>query len=521
MTDAERDKASEQQKEVRKRLDALLTLDDTYLSGSYRRRTLIRPLDDIDLLVVLNWEAYKDTIALDAAGASAALDLIDAALAKAYPKSERHRFDNCIQIVFAGTGIGFDVVPAFRVSKDEFRIPDEGRGKWLVTNPREVERLVTEANQGRTDEWLVPLVKLLKAWNDEHGKPLRGYHLEAMAYYALLTAPANARDGIAWLLEQLSTRVWSTTPDIWLSGESPDADLTLAQRQTASALLAVAGQAARRAIRADEEGRVSDAHAIWREIFGGRYPESGITKSAKPMSAWEAMKAVSTGAYITASSHGIAHAARGHAGGRSSTSHGGDLDINSSTDADAMPRLRPTHIDHLEWQIARAREQFTALERLDPAAAAADPALWPVRPGDELHLYAVLVGDQRTPLGRTHRILITIPLDAPATEPRVYRLSQHVRHAPRADGRFGPVRGLRHQWPDGAMCTHARRDRWDGRLVTLLVYAADWLFRQDYYQLTGKWLGREIGRHGQLLINGRHATAPHASHRRATRRRAR
>ena len=54
------------------------------------------------------------------------------------------------------------------------------------------------------------------------------------------------------------------------------------------------------------------------------------------------------------------------------------------------------------------------------------------------------------------------------------------------------VRGRRHRWLDGALCTHAMRDRWDGRLVTALVYAVDYLVRQDYYELTRAWVGREI-----------------------------
>jgi hypothetical protein len=56
------------------------------------------------------------------------------------------------------------------------------------------------------------------------------------------------------------------------------------------------------------------------------------------------------------------------------------------------------------------------------------------------------------------------------------------------------------------MCTHAQRDRWDGRLVTLLVFAADWLFRQDVYQKTGRWHGREIVS-GRFLVNGKRPAA--------------
>ena len=526
---AEREKASAQQKRVREKLDVSLKLDDTYLSGSYRRRTMIRPVDDIDLLIVLCWDEYKSIIALDAAGATTILNLVEAALREAYPTSEIVRFGRCIRIQFAGTGIGFDVVPAFRFTENEFVIPDEDREGWITTNPREVERLVSEANTGYTAGWLVPEVKLLKAWKDELPSAerglLRGYLLEAMAYHALQAPPTNERTGMAELFEQFASTIWNTTSDIWPQGEAPDSYLTIGQRLAASALFTKAGQEARRAVKAEDEGRTSDAHAIWRALFGDRYPESGtMRESATSLSFTEAARAVSAGAYITANSHGLSHAAPGHAGGHSSTGHGGIVDDtlvrgllseDGSAAADAVAASE--QITLLEWQIDAAMRQFTALARLEPAEAAADPALWPVHPGDEHRLYAVLVGLQRTVFG-SHRILVTIPWDAPATEPRVYRLNQHVRHAPRGAGYFGPVRPLRHQWSDRSMCTHAQRDRWDGRLVTLLVYAADWLFRQDYYQLTGVWLGREIRRDGRLLVNGRPAGAPRSGGRGARRR---
>jgi hypothetical protein len=42
------------------------------------------------------------------------------------------------------------------------------------------------------------------------------------------------------------------------------------------------------------------------------------------------------------------------------------------------------------------------------------------------------------------------------------------------------------------------RDRWDGRLVTAITYAVDYLVRQDYYELTGTWIGREIRSDGRF-----------------------
>jgi len=523
MTDAERSKASKQQDRVRARLDDHLELDATYLSGSYRRRTLIRPVDDIDLLVVLNWDEYKGEVTLDAAGTGVVLDLVERALEAAYPHSELHRYGRCIQIQFAGTGIGFDVVPAFQFADHEFQIADEDYGRWIRTNPREVEQLVSTAN-GRTDGWLVPLIKLLKAWKDERKVPLRGYHLEAMAYHALQQAPANEREGIATLFELLSSSVLLTTPDIWPAGESPSAQVSQETRMKAARQLQQAGESARRAIAAEEEGRPNDAHAIWFSLFGRRYPESGEEKVAKAMSYADSVKAIRTGALISANSRGLIYASSSSIAVKSPTSHGGlgerdaKDDVTSNENAAVATSDEASAIALLEWQIERAMAQFSALKRITPEEAAADPTLWPVREKSLSNLYCVLVGEQRTAFGACHRILVTVPRDMPGTEPRIYRLDRKGSVPIRPDGRRAAQRLRRHEWIDGAMCTHARRDRWDGMLVTLLIYAADWLFRQEYWQRTGKWIGREIDTDGSLLINGEQqeqtrATRPRQRHR--------
>jgi len=516
--EGEREKASKQQQRVRESLEDLLALEDTYLSGSYRQRTLIRPPNDIDLLLVLDAEEYGDQIALDSDGATAALDCVEHAVDFAYPNTEKYRHSRCIQLQFAGTGIGFDLVPVFRFTEDEFWMPDAARGVWLRTNPREVQRLVSEANQNVCGEWLVPLVKLLKAWKDKHRNrvKLTGFHLEAMSYHALKHAPANEREGLLYLFEKLAVAIYLATPDIWSMGENADAYLSCSNRLRAAAALSDAALEARKAVDAEADGRPEEAHAIWFKFFGDRYPETGEKREAAVrLSLSEATVAISAGAYVSATSAGLTRPAPGYAVVRSATSHGGVLDeaptVGRSLSAASVPEAQR---EWLEREIAMALTQFTALRRIDPADAAADPELWPVKPGDEQYLYAVLVGEQATNLRTRHRILMAIPLDTPATEPRVYRLHQHVQHVPKGGDRkrtrFVPRRRLRHQWRDGSMCSHARRDRWDGRLVTLLTYAADWLLRQDLYQKTGKWLGYEIDSRQLLLLNGRPAHAGHA-----------
>lgn len=498
-TEVERSKASDQQQSVRSQLEERLTLVATYLSGSYRRHTLIRPLDDIDLLVVLDHVAHE--ITLDAAGAKKALDLVEAALDDAYPNTEKVRWDRCIQIKFAGTGIGFDAVPVVQFTEDEFWLPDEGRGIWVRTNPREVQRLVSEANQA-CGGWLVPLIKLTKAWKDACEVPLRGFHIEAMVYHALKEAPANEREGLAFLFESLATAVWGTCPDIWPQGGNADATLSFEDRTKAAGRLATAAAEAKRALAAEAEDRTNVAHAIWYSLLGDRYQETGVPRAAvAAMSVRDAVKTATTGSAFSATSAGLIRPSAGFAGVRSASDHGGQAETieQQLTASSAAPD--ELHRAYLEAAITEALTQFPSLHRVDPAIAAADPNLWPMRRGPMRRPYAVLVGEQGTNYGTRHRILVKVPVDLPATEPRVYSLRPHTDRVIKGFGKHGvrsvARRPIQHTWADGSMCSHSRRDRWDGRLVTALVYAADWLFRQEYYRRFGRWIGHEIDARGR------------------------
>jgi hypothetical protein len=517
----ERETAAEQQADVRAELEKqLLGVISTFLSGSYRRHTQRRPVDDIDLLVLLDPVEYlteASVLGLTVEVAKSILTQLEAALRNAFKTAKIVRFNRGVQIKFADSGITFDVVPAFRFAENVFYIPDtdlsSGTWGWLKTNPKEQERLVSEAN-AKCGEMLVPLVKLLKAAHAEAGKPgeLSGFHLEAMAYHALQHAPQRYDEGLLFLFEQLSLRVYGTTPDIWPEGEPVGRNLTLMQQQAAAEFFRQAADRAGRAISADDDGRPDDAHAEWYALFGAEYPETG-TKRGSPavLTGRQALHAAGSGALISATSNGLISPTEGYSSRRSGTSHGelatvAQPVVSSPPVSDEIPRVLSDEArQKLDENIAEALNQFQRLRVLTPAEAAADPALWPVTPERARTLYAVLVGEQRTNQGTTYPILVTIPLETPAVEPRVFLLASGPRaHGIWAGGRY---RGHPHRWMDGALCTHAERDRWDGRVVTLLIWAADYLVRYDHYQRTGFWIGREMDADGQFRMNGRHPSS--------------
>ena len=103
-----------------------------------------------------------------------------------------------VNIEFSGTGIAYDVVPAFvdeeAKSRDEevFIIPDVDQSKWIRSNPRVHREKSVEANEKAGKEFK-PLTKAVKHWNrrQPEAHQLRSFHIETMAWSVLTEKPEN------------------------------------------------------------------------------------------------------------------------------------------------------------------------------------------------------------------------------------------------------------------------------------------------------------------------------------------
>lgn len=170
------------QKEIREALAEELTVEADFLTGSYRRRTLISPLEraDIDVVVVLN-KTYR------ARGPRAVLDLVRTTLAERYPNASVSRNGQAVTIALADVLV--DVVPAFQRdwlsrtlgNPGVWDICDSGRNAWIPTNPKRHVDLSAEYNEAHNGQ-LIPRIKQLKQWNRVAGEPLRSFHIEVLAW---------------------------------------------------------------------------------------------------------------------------------------------------------------------------------------------------------------------------------------------------------------------------------------------------------------------------------------------------
>lgn len=267
----ERSNVSRQQNDVRKKLAAHLTIDRDFISGSYGRRTAIRPLNDVDLLIILNEGAHRD---LRKESPRACLEHVRSALAEAYPGKHPRVQRRSVNIEFRGTSIGYDIVPAFARTGGVYLIPDCDCNGWIETNPEVHKEACKDANR-RAGGKLNPLIKIAKQWNARAGKVLRSFHLEVMAYGAFQQGPESFPLGLAELLEHLARAILNKCPEPAGLGPAIDSGMEQSERTRIRDAILRASRLAREAISLEAAGSVAQAHAKWRELLGVKYPERG------------------------------------------------------------------------------------------------------------------------------------------------------------------------------------------------------------------------------------------------------
>lgn len=269
LTKREQGEATRQSNVVRDNLRASLTIVHDFLGGSYRRRTAIRPLKDIDLVLVLDEAKHRS---LRAEPPLQTLALVRDALARAYPNASPPRLQaRSINIDFRGTDIGYDVVPAFRHDAGGYLIPDRERGAWIRSDPERHRQACVAANHA-AGNMLNPLIKLAKSINARYHRPLRSFHLEVMAYGAFQGRPENYPRGLWRLLLYLAERVLQSCPEPAGLGPKIDHGMTTEARGELRKTLQGWAQIAAEALTAGERGDLALAHTRWSYLFGPIYP---------------------------------------------------------------------------------------------------------------------------------------------------------------------------------------------------------------------------------------------------------
>ena len=156
--------------------------------GSFERRTKIRLIDDIDLMICLSGEGTrtyiqsgevfyingsdadsKNGLMTDNTNYLNSTKVINRFISKLsdlqdYSKAEMHKNHEAATLQLKSYTWNFDIVPCFYTDTDFYLIPD-GSGNWKKTDPRIDNERITDINQKHNGK-LLDLIRLTKYWNN-------------------------------------------------------------------------------------------------------------------------------------------------------------------------------------------------------------------------------------------------------------------------------------------------------------------------------------------------------------------
>ena len=271
ITDLQSGTVSTRQRNVRSALDEGLNVLETFLTGSYQRNTMIAPLKeaDVDIVAVMDPSYYQWD------GQASLLDKVKRVLLKQYPSTPRiSRDGQAVTITF--TDFVVDVVPAFNRDGGGYLIPDSIQKRWIATNPKRHVEIWAEANK-KHDFRLVPIIKMMKAWNKMHSALLRSFSLETLTLQTLDGVTiSNYPSGVRYVFDKTRTRIRSGIYDP--AGYGGNVASYLDTYEKVSQVVTRLESAYQRAVDAeglDQRGRPDLAFDKWRMIFGDYFPAYG------------------------------------------------------------------------------------------------------------------------------------------------------------------------------------------------------------------------------------------------------
>jgi len=277
--------------------------------GSFARRTKIRELDDIDIMICLRAEgsSYQETsegiviTVPDSAGRLKKLcdpitnyltpinylnsrKVINTFVSELksvsqYGSADISRNMEAAVLNLVSYAWSFDIVPCFFTKPDLFSrtyyiIPD-GHGKWKKTDPRKDRERVININK-KHDGNVLNIIRIMKYWNRRPTMPaMSSYLIETMIvdYYenCLGTASSFVDIDIPNVLEYIKNTVFSIVNDPkGIQGNINT--LTYEERKKISARAEVDRNKALEARNYENAGNQEASIRKWREIFGPSFP---------------------------------------------------------------------------------------------------------------------------------------------------------------------------------------------------------------------------------------------------------
>jgi len=247
----------------------------TRLQGSFRRKTMLPPLHDVDKVIELDDDLVDQ---LDVpAGPRKAMSMIEDVVRAAYPESRFEVKRHALGIELPDCDFAFDAVPAInpedgsgwiKIANTEVGLDDD---PWSPSNTYRLIEVVAERNQA-CDGLFVVQVRMAKQIIHQASlaDDLPGLHVETFTYHAVdqvLDHPVAMAAVLHKAVELLGHGYWDPT------GADPISErLNPAQCSRAQMVLEPLAAKAAEAVALADQDRQTEAAHLWADLFGGSFP---------------------------------------------------------------------------------------------------------------------------------------------------------------------------------------------------------------------------------------------------------
>lgn len=266
--------------------------------GSFSRKTKIRPLDDIDFMLIFSadgttYTEYTDSIKLTVPETATNLfklrddngylssrkvaNKIKNNISKVaqYQKSEIRSSQEAVILNLTSYDWTFDIIPAFKTTQESdgrsyYLIPD-GNGHWKKTDPRIDQDRVTAVNKS-TDFNVLEFIRIIKYWNKVQNINFSSYLLEniVLNYFENEIIWPTKRTQLQAFFNYLSSAIYNPVWDP--KGLQKDLnDLQYSKKMSIEEKSNKCMNAATQAIKFEDEREFEKADKQWRIIFGEDY----------------------------------------------------------------------------------------------------------------------------------------------------------------------------------------------------------------------------------------------------------
>lgn len=270
--------------------------------GSFARKTKIRPLDDIDLMIILhaqgNWRTeYSDRFEIsvpnnatrqlalcnDGTNTLNSIKVINKFkeyLSKVsfYDKAEIKRNQEAVTLNLKSYEWVYDIVPCFITNPlpdgSSFYLIPDGKGNWKATDPRVDQKRMVDVNAGQQVS-VLDVVRLIKYWTKRPTMPtMKSYFLESMIlnYYASgVRSSKYPHAELPTIFAYIFHNVHKSLKDP--KGFQDDINhLTNDERNSIQAKAKTDYHLSLEALKLESEGKMSEAIGKWIAIFGNEFP---------------------------------------------------------------------------------------------------------------------------------------------------------------------------------------------------------------------------------------------------------